>query len=137
MSTRSNIIIVTPDNNNIHQFYHHFDGYLSGVGEELRKYLVYSIGLCARVKKLSLYDILVEYISSDDDYEYECTMDLNASNKIHADVEYAYVIKDGELYYTDDYDIHNKVNTNRELINYICKDCNKLALDKPLHDNDE
>ena len=137
MSTRSNIIIVTPDNNSIHQFYNHCDGYLSGVGEELRKYLVYSVGLCTRVKKLSLYDILVEYISSDDDYEYECTMDLNASNKIHADVDYTYIIKDGELYYTDDYDIHNKVNTNKELIDYICKDCNKLALDKQLHDDDE
>ena len=64
-------------------------------------------------------------------------MDLNANNKVHADVEYTYVIKDGELYYTDDYDIHNKVNSNRELIDYICKGCNKLALDKQLHDDNE
>ena len=69
-------------------------------------------------------------------------MDLNAINKIRADVDYTYIIKDGELYYTDDYDIHNKdipnkVKTNKELIDYICKDCNKLALDKQLHDDDE
>ena len=47
MSTRANIILVTPDNR-IHQYYHHCDGYFSGVGEELRKYLVYSIGLSTR-----------------------------------------------------------------------------------------
>ena len=81
--------------------------------------------------------IFLRYNISDDDYEYEYTMCLNASNKIHADVDYTYIIKDGELYYTDDRDIHNKVSTNKELIDYICKDCNKLALDKQLHDDEQ
>ena len=136
MSTRSNIILVTPDNR-VHQFYHHWDGYLSGVGEELRKHLVYSIGMNTLIKDMSLYDILVGNIASDDGYEDEYTMDLKDHNKIHADVEYTYVIKDGELYYVYKWDLCNKVDTNKELIDYVCKDSNKLALDKPLHDDDE
>ena len=58
MSTRSNIILVTPDNK-VHQFYHHCDGYLSGVGEELRTKLVYSIGMSQVIKDISLYEILL------------------------------------------------------------------------------
>jgi hypothetical protein len=58
MSTHSNIILVTPDNM-VRQFYHHCDGYLSGVGEELRCKLVYSLGMCALIKDMSLYNLLV------------------------------------------------------------------------------
>lgn len=135
MSTRSNIILVTPDNR-VHQFYHHWDGYLSGVGEDLRKHLVYSIGMNTLIKDMSIYDILVGDIASDDGYEDEYKMDLNARNKIHADVEFTYVIKDDSLYYVYEWDLCHKVNTNKDLIDYICKDENKLALDKQIHDND-
>ena len=135
MSTRSNIILVTPDNR-VHQFYHHWDGYLSGVGEDLRKHLVYSIGMNTLIKDMSIYDILVGDIASDDGYEDEYKMDLNARNKIHADVEFTYVIKGDSLYYVYEWDLCNKVNTNKDLIDYICKDENKLALDKQIHDND-
>jgi hypothetical protein len=136
MSTRSNIILVTPDNK-AHQFYHHYDGYLSGVGEELRKHLVYSIGMNTIIKDVSLYDILVSELAGDDEYEDEYKFDLNAHNKIHADIEYTYVIKDHDLYYVYEWGLYNKVNTNKDLIDYVCKDVNKLALDKPLHDDDE
>ncbi len=136
MSTRSNIILVTPDNR-VHQFYHHWDGYLSGVGEDLRKHLVYSIGMNTLIKDMSLYDILVGDIASDDDYEDEYKMDLNAHNKIHADIEFTYVIKDGNLYYVCECGLCDKVNTNKDLIDYVCKDSNKLALDKQIHDDEE
>ena len=68
MSTRSNIILVTPDNK-VHQFYHHCDGYLSGVGEELRNKLVYSLGMNTLIKDKPLYDFLVVEITRDNDYE--------------------------------------------------------------------
>jgi len=134
MSTRSNIILVTPDNR-VHQFYHHWDGYLSGVGEDLRKHLVYSIGMNALIKDMSLYDILVGDIAGDNDYEDEYKMELDARNRIHCDTEFVYAIKDVNLYYVYEWDLHNKVNTNKELVDYVCKDCNKLPLDKKLHDN--
>ena len=133
MSTRSNVILVTPDNK-VHQFYHHCDGYLSGVGEELRKHLIYSIGMNTLIKDVSLYDILVANIASDDDYEDEYKMSLNAHNKIHADVEFTYVIKNGNLYYVYEWDLCNKVNTNKDLIDYICKDSNKIDITHHLTD---
>jgi hypothetical protein len=136
MSTRSNIILVTPDNK-AHQFYHHCDGYLSGVGEELRKHLVYSIGMNTIIKDVSLYDILVGELASDNEYEDEYKFDLNAHNKIHADIEFTYVIRGNDLYFVYEWDLCHKVATYKDLVNYVCKDVNKLALDKPLHDDDE
>lgn len=133
MSTRSNIILVTPDNK-AHQFYHHCDGYLSGVGEELRKHLIYSIGMSTLIKDASLYDLLINEIHKDEDYEDEYKLEMNDENCLHGDIEYLYVIKDGNLYYVNEWDLHNKVNTNRDIIDYVCKDSNKLDLSKRAHD---
>jgi len=134
MSTRSNIILVMPDGN-VHQFYHHCDGYLSGVGEDLRKHLLYSLGMNTLVKDMSLYDILVGDIMCDDEYEDEYKMTLDEPNHLHADIEFAYVIKDANLYFVNEWSLYDKVDTNKDLIDYVCKDCNKIDLSKRIHDN--
>lgn len=136
MSTRSNIIFVTSDNK-AHQFYHHFDGYLSGVGEELRCKLVYSLGMHTLIKDIPLYDLLVCEVAKDSDYEDEFKYEMSEANRLHGDIEYLYVIKDGILYYVYEWDICSKLETYKDVIDYVCKDCNKLALDKPLHDDDD
>ena len=133
MSTRSNIILVTPDNK-VHQFYHHCDGYLSGVGEELRNKLVYSLGMNTLIKDKPLYDFLVVEITRDNDYEDEFKHEMDDANYLHGDIEYLYVIKDGNLYYVNEWDVCNKVNTNKDFIDYVCKDTNKLDLSKHAHD---
>lgn len=133
MSTRSNIILVTPDNK-VHQFYHHCDGYLSGVGEELRNKLVYSLGMNTLIKDKPLYDFLVVEITRDNDYEDESKHEMDDVNYLHGDIEYLYVIKDDNLYYVNEWDVCNKVNTNKDLIDYVCKDNNKLDLSKHAHD---
>lgn len=133
MSTRSNIILVTPDNK-AHQFYHHCDGYLSGVGEELRTKLVYSIGMNQVIKDMSLYDILLGEIHKDEDYEDEYKSEMSERNGIHGDIEYLYVIKNDSLYYVNEWGLCEKLNTNQDLVDYVCKDSNKLDLSKRAHD---
>lgn len=136
MSTRSNIILVTPDNR-AHQFYHHWDGYLSGVGEELRSCLVYSIGMSCLVKDVSVYEILIGELANKEDYEDENKFNLNSHNNIHGDVEFTYVIRGNDLYYVYKWDLFNKVNTYNDLIDYVCKDSNKINLTRRLTDEDD
>ena len=133
MSTRSNIILVTPDNK-AHQFYHHCDGYLSGVGEELRCKLVYSLGMNTLVKDASLYDLLVGEMAKDSDYEDEYKFEMNDYSRLHSDIEYLYVIKDNSLYYVSEWDLHSKLLRYKDIIGYVCKDDNKLDLIKRAHD---
>lgn len=133
MSTRSNIILVTPDNK-AHQFYHHCDGYLSGVGEELRCKLVYSLGMNTLIKDMSLYDLLIGEVAKDSDYEDEYKFEMNDYNRLHSDIEYLYVIKDANLYYVSEWDLHSKLLRYNDVINYVCKDDNKLDLSKHAHD---
>lgn len=133
MSTRSNIILVTPDNK-VHQFYHHCDGYLSGVGEELRCKLVYSLGMNTLIKDMPLYDLLVGEVTKDSDYEDEYKLEMNDDNHIHADIEYLYIIKDHNLYYVNEWDLHNKLKSYNDIIDYVCKDNHKLDLSKRAHD---
>ena len=133
MSTRSNIILVTPDNK-AHQFYHHCDGYLSGVGEELRCKLVYSLGMNTLIKDMSLYDLLVGEVTKDSDYEDEYKFEMSDYNRIHSDIEYLYVIKDGNLYYVSEWDLRSKLLRYKDVIDYVCKDSNKLDLSKCAHD---
>jgi len=134
MSTRSNIILVTPDNK-IHQLYHHCDGYLSGVGEELRCKLVYSLGMHSLIKDMNLYDILISEILKDEDYEDEYVHDMNDENYLHGDIEYLYVIKESELFYVYEWDLCNKLKTYQDVIDYVCNDNHKLDLSTRLHDN--
>lgn len=133
MSTRSNIILVTPDNK-AHQFYHHCDGYLSGVGEELRCKLVYSLGMNTLIKDMTLYDLLVGEVAKDSDYEDEYKFEMNDYNRIHSDIEYLYVIKDGNLYYVSEWDLRSKLLRYKDVIDYVCKDNHKLDLSKRAHD---
>ena len=133
MSTRSNIILVTPGNI-AHQFYHHCDGYLSGVGEELRCKLVYSLGMNTLIKDMSLYDLLVGEVTKDSDYEDEYKFEMSDYNRLHSDIEYLYVIKDGSLYYVNEWDLHSKLLRYKDVIDYVCKDGNKLDLSKRAHD---
>lgn len=133
MSTRSNIILVTPDNK-VHQFYHHCDGYLSGVGEELRCKLVYSLGMNTLVKDTSLYDLLVGEVAKDSDYEDEYKLEINDYNRLHSDIEYLYVIKDGNLYYVSEWDLRSKLLRYKDVIDYVCVDDHKLDLSKRAHD---
>ena len=133
MSTRSNIILVTPDNK-AHQFYHHCDGYLSGVGEELRCKLVYSLGMNTLIKDMTLYDLLVGEVAKDSDYEDEYKFEMNDYNRIHSDIEYLYVIKDGNFYYVSEWDLRSKLLRYKDVIDYVCKDDNKLDLSKRAHD---
>lgn len=137
MSTRSNVIVVSADGNHVDQFYHHWDGYLSGVGEELRKHLLYSIGINSLVKDMSVYDILIGELSDCDGYEFEDSWALSDHNHLHADIEFTYVIRDNNLYFAYEWDICHKVATYKDLIDYVCKDSNKIDLTHRLTDEDD
>lgn len=135
MSTRSNIIVVKSDGA-LDQFYHHCDGYLYGVGEELRKKMIYSIGMNHFIKDVPPEDILDGELMDTSGYEYEHDLSLNGCNSLHADIEYLYIIKDCNLYYVHAWGLYEKVNTNSELIDFVCKDENLLPLDKPIKRGD-
>lgn len=130
MSTRANVLLVTP-NNQVHQFYHHYDGYLHGVGEELRKMFLYSIGMNYLIKDMSIYGILLGEILDCEGYVDEDVYNLKDHNNLHGDIEYLYVIKDDEMFMVNEWDLCDKFITNKELIDYVCKDENKLSLTKP------
>ena len=118
MSTRSNIIVITPDNR-VHQFYHHCDGYLSGVGEELRSKLVYSLGMSVLVKDMPVYDIFVGEITNNDQYEDEDFSNLNYNNRLHADIEFLYIIKDNKLYYINEWSLYEKFRISKSMGNTV------------------
>lgn len=141
MSTRSNIVLITPDNK-VHQFYHHCDGYLSGVGEELRKFLVFSLGMkhihdmnSNDESNTDIYHFMLKELLKDDSYEDEYILDLDSNNNLHSDIEFLYLIKDSNLYYVDAWDLYSKVDSNKDLIDYVIKDNNKIDLCKVLHDD--
>ena len=137
MATRSNILLITPDNK-VHQFYHHWDGYLSGVGEELRKYLVYSAGLKSLVlEDRPLYDILVETISNDESYLSEEVRDLADKNDLHADIEFLYVIDDSCIHYICEWETYKKFSTYKEVIDHVCVDGDKIILGKHYTSEDD
>lgn len=137
MATRSNILLITSDNK-VHQFYHHWDGYLSGVGEEIRKYLVYSAGLKSLVLEgKSLYDILVETISKDESYLSEEVYDLTDKNDLHADIEFLYVIDDANIHYICEWETYKKCNTYKEVIDHVRVDGDKVDLAKHYTSEDD
>lgn len=137
MATRSNILLITHDNK-VHQFYHHWDGYLSGVGEELRKYLVYSAGLKSLVLgDLSLYDILVETISNDESYQSEEVYDLTDKNDLHADIEFLYVIDDASIHYICECETYKKFSTYKEVIDHVLVYGDKISLAKHYTSEDD
>ena len=134
MSTRSNVIIVTKDGK-VHQFYHHWDGYLSGVGEELRRHIIYSVGMC-NISNASMDEVLVSELNATDGYEDEYTHDLTDYNRLHADIEFLYIVKGNNLYYVNEWDLCHKYDFYRDLIDYVCVDKNKLDLSHVIKDDD-
>lgn len=134
MSTRSNVIILTKDGK-VHQFYHHWDGYLSGVGEELRHHIIYAVGM-SNVSNAPADEVLVSELNSIDGYEDEYTYNLTDHNRLHADIEFLYIVKGCDLYYVNEWDICHKYNSYRDLIDYVCTDKNKLDLSHVIKDDD-
>lgn len=136
MCTRSNVVLVAP-NNEVDQFYHHYNGNLSGVGEELRKCLLYSIGMNTLIKDMSVYNILIGVLPDCEGYEFEDSWVLNDHNRLHTDAEFTYVIRGNNLYFVYEYDLRNKVDTYKDLIDYVCKEQNKIDLTDHLTDEDD
>lgn len=94
MSTRSNILIIKKDSDNkfvVTQYYHHCDGYLEGVGEELRLYAVTGVGFSA-ISNEELDVNIKKLLSEDSQYEQEDNYDFSEKDRVHGDIEYLYVL---------------------------------------------
>ena len=130
MGTRSHIVLVTPENK-VHQFYHHWDGYLAGVGKELRGYLLYSIGVAALDEDVSVYSVLLGELHRNEEYEDEHIHEMNEVTSLYCDVEYLYVVRGSDLFYVNEHTLCEKLATNKELVDYVCKDRNKINFTKP------
>lgn len=132
MSTRSNIIIVTPENQ-AHQFYHHCDGYLSGVGEELRCFLNESANYEDLLEKLATPDEYGDFYRDEGKFDQKL-----AANGLHADIEFLYIIKNKKLYYMEIWkskDFEEELRTYKELIDYICINKHEIDLTKEVTDD--
>lgn len=94
MSTRSNILIIKKDSDNkfvVTQYYHHCDGYLEGVGEELRLYAVTGVGFSA-ISNEELDVNIKKLLSENSQYKQEDNYDFSEKDGIHGDIEYLYVL---------------------------------------------
>lgn len=107
MSTRSNIIITKKGTNDVWQYYHHCDGYLSGVGEDLRMFIrvaEYIHKICS--EKISYHGSRIcclgwvmkgmagnSYEPEPEDGESE---NINSPDKLHRDIEYLYLIQESD-----------------------------------------
>lgn len=107
MSTRSNIIITKKGTNDVWQYYHHCDGYLSGVGEDLRMFIrvaEYIHKICS--EKGSYHGNGIDCLGwvmkgmAGDDYEPEPengeSENINTLDKLHRDIEYLYLIQESD-----------------------------------------
>lgn len=144
MSTRANFLIITPENK-IQQYYNHSDGYPSGLGNNLRRYIVFAIGLKSiSENNESIYSLFIQEISHNTkpkqenisfcSYEKELLMELEDHTQIHADIEYIYIIDftkpNVELYVDNAWMLYEKVKTNKDIINRVCKPENIIKLNK-------
>ena len=119
MSTRSNIIITKKGTNDVWQYYHHCDGYLSGVGEDLRMFIrvaEYIYKICS--EKISYNGSRIVCLGwlmkgmAGDSYEPEPedgeSENINSLGKLHRDIEYLYLIQESdkelEFYFMSRYD---------------------------------
>lgn len=141
MSTRSQIIIQTfknvlpKENTMFHQelIYHHFDGYLMGVGLELLE----------KLKELSEFDIeetelrgLIYFLNHGYEQEEINNEKEEGINNLHSDIEYLYYIriqdnKVIELFYKevsfyddskDKKEIEQGLRDKKDLLSYFDKD---------------
>lgn len=129
MSTRANVLIIN-NAGKIFQFYHHFDGYLNGVGKELKKYVkdlhnVVTINEETPSHKDTdlLSTSLVNLLSTKEGYIFEnpeCDFLLSDINKLHGDIELLYIIKDSKIYYVKETCLSNKYSLYKELIDNLC-----------------
>ena len=107
MSTRSNIIITKKGTNDLWQYYHHCDGYLSGVGEDLRMFIrvaEYIHKICS--EKISYHGSRLDSLGwvmkgmADDSYEREPedgeSKNINSPDRLHGDIEYVYLIQESD-----------------------------------------
>lgn len=107
MSTRSNIIITKKGTNDVWQYYHHRDGYLSGVGEDLRMFIriaeyshkIFSEKLTYRGNRIGCLGPIIK--GMDEDYEVEPengdSYDINSKDQLHGDIEYIYLIQESDV----------------------------------------
>lgn len=79
MSTRASIIV--KDSDSEHTSYHHCDGYIEGVGEELKEF----IGTQYKPDKRTADELCRQLEDWDDSYEYD-------DCGVHGDVEYIYTV---------------------------------------------
>lgn len=79
MSTRSNIVV--KDSDSEHTIYHHSDGYLEGVGAELKEFIDTQYKPDTRTAD----EFCKQMEGWDDSYEYD-------DSGIHGDVEYIYYV---------------------------------------------
>lgn len=147
MSTRSNTLVINPDGT-IQQYYVHCDGYFSGVGEHIRKNIVYSIGLSSLNKNYSVYDdfstiMKIESYDPETDkdcgqfFEKEYLLNKEDNNRIHIDIEYLYIVDFSDenypkLYARKCYGRYNKQQTVSEIINDVCTEEFYVNLEKQL-----
>lgn len=139
MSTRANIIVAQNGSDRIVQIYHHCDGYLAGVGEEIRVIQViaeyatkiYGMHPCATASYMpSFMQVLAafggpsfEVESLDPCYNRividgcnDNILELSDKNRLHLDIEYLYLVWCSEVGY-DFYMInfhHCKTNVKRK-----------------------
>lgn len=107
MSTRSNIIITKKGTNDVWQYYHHCDGYLSGVGEDLRMFIrvaEYIHKICSEKtsyngNRIGCLGWVMKGMAGDD-YEPEPedgeSENINSPDKLHGDIEYVYLIQESD-----------------------------------------
>ena len=139
MSTRANFYIKV-DHEHYQQYYSHCDGYRAGLGEDLRKILVYSLGYQILTPSSKLQDIVNEVISLDvrednngcGKYNREDIYSVTERNGLHADIEYIYLIdfnfqKGCSLYGKACWNTYHK-ETVGEVVNDLCRAENLIDL---------
>lgn len=125
MSTRANIIVAQKGSNRVVQIYHHCDGYLAGVGEELHCMLNianYATGVYKKRPhtiaaympsfmqvlasfggadyEVESFDPTYEAITRQPESERWCDiLTLKKNNHLHQDIEYLYLIWCNEIGY--------------------------------------
>lgn len=136
MSTRS-IILITDGKCVLHDYYHHCDGYLAGVGNELKTFIhtaesivsskneVILPGYCSR-EMISVLDWCLETLGYGQYESQDKVSDLSCRCGIASDIEYIYLIliKDYscEFYFIPVKKVKNsalKSNNYSELINEV------------------
>lgn len=82
MSTRSNIIVMSVEEDKATYLYHHCDGYPEGVGAHL---VARYKNLCDEIGGEPSFQAVVDRITADSDYEH--------TDGVHSDIEYLYIVR--------------------------------------------